>query len=103
MSSFSLYTENMPTIEQILSKLSKDWSPEPGRDNSVRASLTKGFIVISLFDVRVNGESKCNFVAETLASNNTLLDQVYFTTADECIDYAEKLKTCFRYAEKLTA
>jgi hypothetical protein len=91
----------MPTIEHLLTKLSKDWSVEPGRNNSVRASLKKGFIVISLFDVRMNGETKCNFVAETLATNNTLLDQVYFANEDECIDYAEKLKTCFTYAEKL--
>ncbi len=35
---------------------------------------------------------KYNFVAETLAANNTLLDQAYFSNVDECIEYANRLR-----------
>ncbi len=84
----------MPTIEHLLSRLSNDWSHEPGRNNSIRASFRKGYIAVSLYDMRTDDKvaGKYNFVAETLAANNTLLDQAYFSNVDECIEYANRLR-----------
>ncbi len=88
------YAGNMPTIEQLLSKLSPEWSLEPGRTNTIRASLRKGFIAISLFEKRMCSKltSNYNVVAEILAPNNTLLDQAYFSNVDDCIEYANRLR-----------
>ncbi len=84
----------MSIIQQLLSKLSPDWSLEPGRTNSIRASFNKGYIAVSLYDMRTDDKvaGKYNFVAETLAANNTLLDQAYFSNVDECIEYANRLR-----------
>jgi hypothetical protein len=55
----------MSIIQQLLSKLSPDWSLEPGRTNSIRASFNKGYIAVSLYDMRTDDKvaGKYNFVA----------------------------------------
>lgn len=85
----------MKYVQELLSKLSPEWSLEPGRDNALRTSLGGGYVAISCYEVKARSEDqsdRCNFVAETLAANNTLLDQAYFSNVDECIEYANRLR-----------
>jgi hypothetical protein len=85
----------MKYLQELLSSLSPEWSMEPGRDNAIRSSLQRGYVAISCYEVKAKTEEesdRCNFVAEILAPNNTLLDQAYFSNVDDCIEYANRLK-----------
>ena len=71
-----------------LSRLSPEWSLEPGRTNTARVSHNKGYIAVSWFVLPSN---KTNFVLELLSNNNTLKDQHYFDSFDECVEQAQKM------------
>jgi len=75
-------------ISLILSRLSPTWSQEPGRTNTVRTPYKKGYLSLSWYTLPSN---KTNFVLEVLADNNTLKDQYYFHSFDECLEQAQKM------------
>ena len=75
-------------VSAILSQLSPTWSQEPGRTNTVRARYERGYIALSWFVLPSN---KTNFVLELLSNNNTLKDQHYFDSFDECVEQAQKM------------
>lgn len=75
-------------VSSILSRLSPTWSQEPGRTNTVRARHEKGYVSLSWYTLP---STKLNFVLELLTNNNTLKDQHYFDSFDECVEQAQKL------------